>query len=193
MSSAHPTVMLIRHGETEWSKSLKHTSSTDIPLTNKGCEAALRLSESVKGKDISQVFSSPRSRAMKTASLVFKEHPIEILEDLREWEYGDYEGLTSAEIHLERPTWNLWTDGCPNGESPADVAKRADSVLRFFADSKSNICAVAHGHILRVLTARYIGLETEFGAHLMLSTGTISLLGSEHERPAIELWNAAEI
>jgi broad specificity phosphatase PhoE len=189
-------LILLRHGETAWSKSGQHTGRTDVPLTPNGEAAAKALAPLLAKRDIVAVFTSPAQRAVRTAALAgltgAQPDP-----DLWEWDYGGYEGLTTAQIQDQHPGWNLWRDGViPGdaaypGETVAEVGRRVDRVLAraepLLADG--DVALVAHGHVLRVLTARYLLLEPSFGRRLRLDTGTISTLSTEHDDPVISSWN----
>jgi len=184
---------LIRHGETAWSLSGRHTGPTDIPLTEQGEQDAHELAERLRAVRFSRVFTSPRQRARQTCELVRLDAGTEIEPDLAEWDYGDYEGQRSVEIHKGRPDWNLFRDGCPHGESPAQVSERADRVIARLRALAGNIAIFSHGHFGRVLAARWIGLPVEQAQHFLLSTASLSILGYEHNHaaePAIVLWNA---
>lgn len=184
-------VVLVRHGETEWSKAHRHTSFTDLPLTEVGQRQAAALGPVLAGRRFAAVVSSPRQRAGRTAELGGLAVTA-VDDDLTEWNYGDYEGLTTQEIRGTRPDWLLWTDGCPGGESPTQVGARADRLLArirpLLADG--DVALVGHAHVLRVLSARWIGLPPSHGRLLRLDTATISTLGFEHEREVILRWNA---
>jgi probable phosphoglycerate mutase len=185
-------VLLLRHGETEWSRDGRHTSTTDVPLTDVGVAQATALRRVVAGRTFALVLVSPMVRARDTARLVGLGDGAEVDPDLSEWDYGEYEGRTTAEIRAERPGWSVWTDGAPGGESPADVARRADRVIdrcRTAAGGEGDVCVVAHAHLLRVLAARWIGLDAADGARLGLDTGTWSALGYEREAPVVLRWN----
>jgi broad specificity phosphatase PhoE len=193
-------LILLRHGETEWSRDGKHTGRTDIPLTPKGSVSAAALApvvaERVEGDRLAAVFASPAQRARRTAELaglrVTKTDP-----DLWEWDYGGYEGITTVEIQRERPGWSLWRDGViPGdadhpGETVEDVGERVDRVLKRAAPllRDGDVVLVAHGHVLRVLTARWLGLPPAGGRLFRLDTGTVSTLGTEHDDPVILSWN----
>ncbi|MFC6016567.1 histidine phosphatase family protein [Plantactinospora solaniradicis] len=184
-------IVLVRHGETNWSVSHRHTSYTDLELTPDGERQAREIAGELRGRRFSAVLSSPRKRALYTAELAGLT-VTEIEEDLAEWNYGAYEGLTSDEIHRERPDWVLWTDGCPGGESPEQVGARLDRVLdraTALLDG-GDVALVAHGHSLRVAGARWIGLPPSGGGRLRLDTATVSTLGYEHGRPVILRWNS---
>ena len=189
MPSTGPQVVLVRHGETEWSVALKHTGSTDVPLTEAGRRRAQALAEALGGRDFARVFSSPLSRALETCRAAGLGERAEIRDDLREWDYGEYEGLTTAEIRQARPEWRLWRDGCPGGEGAADVGARADRLVAELRTLDGDAAVFAHGHILRVLAARWLELGPERGASLALSTGAVSVVGWERENPVIWGWN----
>jgi broad specificity phosphatase PhoE len=180
-------IVLVRHGETEWSASGQHTSRSDIPLTDRGREAAMRLRERVAGREFALVLASPRRRARETAELAG--FTPEIDPDLAEVDYGDYEGRTTNEIRAERPGWSLWVDGTPGGETPAQAGARADRVLARALAADGDVLIFAHGHILRILAARWIGLPPEHGASFALDTASVSELGFERENRVIEHWN----
>jgi broad specificity phosphatase PhoE len=182
-------VLLIRHGETEWSRTRRHTGTTDLPLLPEGEAAARRLAPRLAGERPSLVLSSPLVRARRTAELAGL-HP-RVNADLREWDYGEYEGLTTLEIRAVRPDWDLWRDGCPGGETAREVGARVDEVLALVAaharDETSIL--VAHGHVLRVLGARWIGLDPSAGGRLALDTAAVCELGLERERRVLRRWN----
>jgi broad specificity phosphatase PhoE len=183
-------IVLARHGETEWSRDLKHTSRTDIPLTDRGRGQARLLRAAFEGRRFERVLSSPLERALETARLAGLGEQVETTADLVEWDYGDYEGITTAEIRTERPGWHLWRDGCPSGESAAAVGRRADRVIATLRGLEGDAALFAHGHVLRVLAARWVRLGPEAGALLKLDTATLSGLGYERETPVITCWNA---
>jgi broad specificity phosphatase PhoE len=188
MRSAPPELWLGRHGETEWTVSHRHTGTTDIPLTDRGREQARELGRSLAGVDFDLVLSSPRQRAEETARLAGLEPESE--ERLTEWDYGEYEGLTTAEIQRERPDWDLWRDGCPGGEQAADVAARLKPLLdRLRGRGGDRIALFGHGHCLRALAGCWLELGVEAGRSLGLGTASLSVLGSEHGAPVIQLWN----
>ncbi|MGA9724332.1 MAG: histidine phosphatase family protein [Candidatus Binatus sp.] len=191
MSETIPVVYLARHGETAWSLSGQHTGLTDLPLTERGERNARRLAERLKGLSFIKVFSSPLQRAMRTCELAGFGGRAEIDRDLLEWNYGEYEGRLTAEIHAERPDWQLFRDGCPGGESPDQVGARADRVVRRTRELTGNVLIFSSGHLLRVLTARWLGLEPGAGKYFLLSTASLSALGYEHNlsQPVIKLWN----
>lgn len=183
--------VLVRHGATEWSQNGRHTSSTDLPLLESGREQATALRPMLADLEFDQVLCSPLRRARETCELAGFADRAEICDDLHEWDYGDYEGLTSPEIRARRPDWSLWRDGCPGGERPADVAARVDRVIARVGAGQT-LC-FAHGHLLRVFAARWIGLGPEAGERLLLAPATVSVLGHEHSTRAIERWNAASL
>jgi probable phosphoglycerate mutase len=192
-------LLLVRHGETEWSLSGQHTSWTDLPLTTHGEEQAKSLAPLLSGHTYARTLASPLDRAVRTAELAGLVG-IVTDPDLHEWDYGAYEGVTTREIHRTRPDWDLWTDGVPPGpdghpgESPEQIGLRADRVLSradaALACWPGDVVLVAHGHFLRVLTARRLGLAPAEGRLFQLSTGTVSRLSTEHDRPVISEWNA---
>lgn len=190
-------LVLLRHGETEWSRAGRHTSFTDLPLTERGRAQAAALAPVLGAWSFAAVLCSPRQRARDTASLALPGADVRVDGDLAEWNYGDYEGLTTEQIHGERDAaWNLWRDGCPHGESPAEVAARADRVIREAVAQASpahgavDVLCVAHAHVLRVLAARWLGLQAESGALFALDTASLSVLGHEHGRRVLSTWNA---
>jgi broad specificity phosphatase PhoE len=187
-------IVLIRHGQTDWSAAGKHTSYTDLELTPDGERQAREIGERVSGRRFVAVISSPRQRALRTAELAGLDVS-EIDEDLAEWNYGSYEGITSAEIHENHdPNWSLWTDGAPGGESPAQIGARVDRVLGKAAKllDEGDVALVGHGHCLRVVGARWIGLGPEGGGLLKLDTATLSVLGHEHAQRVIQQWNSGQ-
>jgi probable phosphoglycerate mutase len=182
-------IVLVRHGETEWSRSGRHTSTTDLPLTDHGRAQAAALGRSLAGRSFSLVMASPRRRARETAALVLPEAQVVVRQELAEWNYGEYEGLTSEEILARNPTWDLWREGCPGGESPTDVAARADLLLAFVDEHEGEAACFAHAHILRVVAARWVGLGPEAGGLFLLDTATVSVLGHERRRRVVQRWN----
>jgi broad specificity phosphatase PhoE len=186
-----PLLLLARHGETAWSLTGQHTGLTDLPLTERGERNAARLGRRLGGKTFSQVFVSPLLRARRTCELAGFGTAAEIDGNLVEWNYGRYEGRRSAEIHAEQPGWLLFRDGCPGGESPADVAARADLALKRVRAVRGNVLLFSSGHFLRMLAARWLGLEPAAGGLFLLSTASLSALGYEHaySQPVIRLWN----
>jgi broad specificity phosphatase PhoE len=182
-------VYCIRHGETEWSLSGQHTGRTDIPLTDNGRRLAARLRPMLAGHDFTLVLSSPLTRARETCALAGLGERAEIEADLSEWDYGDYEGLTPAQIHAVAPGWMVFRDGCPHGEAPADVARRVDRAIARVRAADGDVALFAHGHVLRVFAARWIGLPPEEGRRFLLDTGALSILGHYQGVPAIRVWN----
>ena len=179
---------LVRHGETEWSASGRHTSRTDLDLTEAGVEAARSVADKLRGTSFARVLSSPLLRARRTAELAGAGSP-ELVEDLREWDYGDDEGLTTAQIRESRPGWTVWRDGPQGGETCAEVGARADRVVELVRAVDGPVLAFSHGHFSRVLGAWWLGLEVTDGAHLALSTASVSVLGWERDTPAVLHWN----
>ena len=190
MANEEQNVSLLRHGETEWSRSGKHTSVTDVPLTENGRVAARRLRSLLAAQKFARVLTSPLQRARETCELAGLGAQASIDPDLMEWNYGEYEGLTTKQIRLTRPGWSLFRDGCPGGESPDQVAARADRVIDKIRGTDGDVVLFAHGHILRVLAARWIDLPASRGEHFLLDTATLSVLGYYREQPAIRIWNA---
>jgi broad specificity phosphatase PhoE len=188
MSDAGPGVLwLVRHGSTEWSTTGRHTGLTDVPLTSEGELAAAALGPVLAGHEFALVLSSPLQRARRTAELAGESPQID--DDLLEWDYGQYEGRTTPEIRQERPGWSLWTDGVLGGETADDVAARADRVIARVRAAGGDCVVFAHGHLLRVLGARWIGSAPTGGQHLLLSTAAVCVLGYERETPALARWN----
>jgi broad specificity phosphatase PhoE len=187
-----PRLFLIRHGETEWSLSGRHTGRTDIALTERGEEDAKALGNRLRTLPFSAVLTSPSRRARRTCELAGLAAATEIDSDLSEWDYGDYEGLTSAEILEARLGWNLFLDGCPNGESPARVSDRADRVIAGLKEREGNIALFSHGHFGRALAARWIGSPVDLGRRFSLAPASLSVLDHEHQNaqePVVALWN----
>jgi len=190
MSQTFPIVYLARHGETAWTITGQHTGRTDLPLTERGADMARRLGERLNGSAYAKVFTSPCLRAVQTCNLAGFGAVAEIERDLVEWDYGEYEGRLSADILAERPGWQLFRDGCPGGESPNEVAARADRVVDRVRRVGADVLLFSSGHFLRMLAARWIGAEPIVGRSLMLSTASLSSLSHEHSAdPAIRLWN----
>ena len=186
-----PAVWIARHGETEWSLAGRHTGRTDIDLTPRGETDACRLGERLRALSFTAIFTSPSRRAVRTCALAgFGDRAVPD-PDLGEWDYGDYEGLRTAEIRTERPTWNLFYDGCPNGESPSAIGDRADRVVAKVRAIDGDVLLVSSAHLLRVLTARWLGLPVAAGQYFVASPAGLGCLGYEHNRsdPAIRLWN----
>ena len=187
---ASQQVYLIRHGETEWSLSGQHTGITDLPLTENGRRVA-RLFEPVLAREnFALVVTSPLERARKTCELAGLGERAEIEPDLMEWDYGEYEGLTTKNIRAQRPRWMLFTDGCPGGETPEQVGVRADRVIARVRAVKGNVALFAHGHIFRVFAARWLGLPAAAGCHFLLDTATLNILSYYQGIPAVQRWNA---
>ena len=190
MSAPLNDLWLVRHGETAWTVSRQHTGSTDIPLTENGERAAAGLAPRLARERFALVLCSPLLRARRTAELAgFGDGRAVLDPDLRELDYGDYEGLTTAEIRAQRPGWDLWRDGCPGGETVGDVAVRAARAIARARAAGGPVLIVAHGHLLRTLAAVALELDPNAGRHLVLDPGTISIVGHEHEWPALKRWN----
>jgi probable phosphoglycerate mutase len=183
-------IVLVRHGETEWSRDGRHTGRTDVPLTDEGRRQARLAGDRLEGRAFERVLTSPLSRAAETCALAGLGDRAEPRDELMEWDYGDYEGLTTPQIRDKRPGWFLWRDGCPGGEGPDDVAQRVDRVVAELREARGDVAVFAHGHVLRVLTARWLGLGPEAGALFALATATLSMLGWERETAVIRLWNS---
>jgi broad specificity phosphatase PhoE len=182
-------VVLVRHAETEWSLGGRHTGRTDIPLSEHGRTAARVLAGRLQAWHFQLVLVSPSLRARETCELCGLGERAQVREDLLEWDYGDYEGLTSPEIRSLRPGWSLWRDGAPAGESAGDVGARVDRVIAETSACSGPVAVFSHGHTLRVLGARWIGLSPDHGSRLGLSTGALCLLGEEHQRNVLVRWN----
>jgi broad specificity phosphatase PhoE len=191
MSNSLPTAYLARHGETTWSLSGRHTGRTDLPLTERGELDARKLGERLCGLEFAQVLTSPLQRASRTCELAGFAATAQIDPDLVEWNYGDYEGRRTAEILQSRPDWRLFRDGCPGGESPAEVGVRADRVIERIRRAAGNVLVFSSGHILRVLGARWLGLQPGGGRYFMLATASLSALGYEHDasEPVLRFWD----
>lgn len=191
MSDALPVVYLARHGETAWTISRQHTGVTDLPLTAQGEAEAVRLGERLQGLRVAAVLTSPLSRAVRTCELAGFGSMAEVEPDLMEWNYGTYEGRTSADIHAERPDWQLFRDGCPGGESPDQIGARADRVARRVRAIEGDVLLFSSGHFLRVFAARWLGLPPGAGRYFVLGTASLSAVGYEHDQsePVIRLWD----
>jgi broad specificity phosphatase PhoE len=192
MSETLPIIYVARHGETAWSLSGQHTGITDLPLTDRGERNASRLGERLRGLTFAKVFTSPLQRAKRTCELAGFGSLAEMDRDLLEWNYGEYEGRRTAEILADRPGWQLFRDGCPGGESPDQVGARADRVVKRVRAVKGDVLLFSSGHFLRVLAARWLGLEAAAGRYFLLSTGSLGMLAYEHHslsEPVILLWN----
>ncbi|MBI3407275.1 MAG: histidine phosphatase family protein [Planctomycetes bacterium] len=186
-----PLVYLARHGETAWTVSRQHTGRSDIPLTEKGERNAVKLGQRLKTVAFARVFSSPSQRARKTCELAGFADVAQVDLDTQEWDYGRYDGLTSVQILKERPDWQLFRDGCPDGETVAQIGARADRVLARLRSIQGNALLFSSGHFLRVLAARWLGLDASGSRYLLLSTASLSVLGYEHNanEPVLRLWN----
>ncbi len=192
MSEPLPVIYVARHGETAWSLSGQHTGLTDLPLTERGERNARRLGKRLKGLAFTKVFTSPLQRAARTCELAGFGAGTEIDRDLLEWNYGEYEGRRTAEILAERPDWQLFRDGCPGGESPDQIGARADRVVSRLRAIQGDVLLFSSGHFLRVLAARWLGLEPAGGRYFLLSTASLGMLAYEHSSPSepvIRLWN----
>ena len=191
MSQPLPIVYLARHGETAWTISGQHTGLTDLPLTERGERNASRLKERLAGVPFTKVFTSPLQRATRTCELAGFGPVAEIDRDLLEWNYGEYEGRRTVDIHKERPDWQIFRDGCPGGESPHDVGARADRAIKRLREINGNVLLFSSGHFLRVFAARWLGLEPALGRCFLLSTASLSALSYEHNlsQPAVRLWD----
>jgi broad specificity phosphatase PhoE len=190
-STTQPRIHLVRHGETEWARLGRHTGRTDVPLTDVGRRQARAIARKLEGQAYTLVLSSPLARALETCRLAGYGDRAAIDPDLREWDYGVYEGRTSAEIRESIPGWTVWSHPIEGGESIEDVAARADRVIRRARDFEGDVAMFAHGHVLRILAARWLGLPPGMGRSLALATATVSVLGWERETPVIEAWNEA--
>jgi broad specificity phosphatase PhoE len=190
MAGSEQTVYAVRHGETEWSLSGQHTGVTDIPLTENGRAVARRLQPILAKASFSLVLTSPLSRARETCELAGLGSGAAVEPDLMEWNYGEYEGLTPKQIHAMRPGWMIFRDGCPGGETPEQVGERADRVIARVRAAPGDVALFAHGHIFRVLVARWIGLPATAGQHFLLDTATLNVLGYYRDLPAVKVWNA---
>ena len=188
---ATPVIHMARHGETEWTVSGRHTGLTDLPLTPRGEVEAYRLGERLQGLSFALVLTSPLRRAVQTCELAGFGSVAQVEPNLLEWNYGAYEGRTSADIHAERPGWQLFRDGCPGGESAPQVGARADQVVRRVQAAQGNALLFSSGHFLRVFAARWLGLEAGAGRYFLLTTASLSAVGYEHDtsEPVIRLWD----
>ena len=182
-------VYIVRHGATEWSISGQHTSRTDLPLLASGEEQARVVGGKLAGHQFGLVLCSPLLRARETCRLAGFGDRAEITDDLHEWDYGEYEGLTTPQIRERNPSWNLWRDGCPDGEAPAQIGGRVDRVVARLRDADGDALAFAHGHVLRVLTARWLEMEVAAGARFRLEAGSLGILGYERETSVLEGWS----
>ena len=189
-------VYLVRHGETEWSRLGKHTGKTDLSLLPQGEVDAQRVRPRLEKLALSQVICSPRIRARRTCELAGLAAAAVIDDDVQEWDYGAYEGLTAEEIGARRPGWSIYRDGCPDGESAEHITARADRVVARLRDAKGDVAVFSHGHFLRILTARWLNWPIGHAQNLLLSTASISILGFNHnrrDRPVIALWNETQL
>jgi probable phosphoglycerate mutase len=191
MSAAMPVVYLARHGETAWSLSGQHTGRTDLPLTDRGEDQARALGSRLSERSFAAVLSSPSQRALRTCALAGFGEGAALVPDLAEWDYGSYEGRRTADILVENPGWQLFRDGCPGGETPDAIGARADRVVARLREAAGDVLVFSSGHILRVLAARWLGLDTAAGRLWLLGTASLSILGYEHNlaEPALRLWN----
>ena len=189
MSEGEDEVWLVRHGETEWSRSGQHTGTTDLALTANGEKAAEALRPLLTSTSFDLVLCSPRQRARRTAELAGIAD-VHIEDQLVEWDYGDYEGLTRIEVQEGRPGWSIWTDGAPNGETPDGIARRVDAVIAKCRAQGGRVLLIAHGHVLRTLAARWIEQPVTVGAYLPLDTAKLSVLSYDRGTPTIDRWNA---
>jgi broad specificity phosphatase PhoE len=188
--SAHE-VVLVRHGETEWSRAGRHTGRTDVPLTEQGRRQAEAVGAALRDREFALVLTSPLGRALETCRLAGFGDRAQPRDELMEWDYGAYEGRTTAEVREQRPGWTLWRDGVPKGETVEQVGERVDRVLDEIRALDGDALLFAHGHVLRVLTARWLELEPGAGRLFALDPATLSILGHERETPVIQLWNEA--
>ncbi len=189
MTGGSPEIVLVRHGETEWSRGGQHTGRTDIPLTDAGREAARLLAARLARWPLERVLSSPLQRALETCRLTGLGERVEVRPELLEWDYGRYEGRTTVEIRTERPGWSLWRDGTPDGETAEDVGARLELVVAELGGTGGAVAVFAHGHVLRVLAARWLGLPPAGGRLFRLDPTTVSVLGYERETRVIVAWN----
>lgn len=190
MSNPEQKVYLLRHGETEWSLNGRHTGVTDIPLTENGRKLARQLQPILARGKFVMVLTSPLQRARETCELAGLGTLASVDRDLMEWNYGEYEGLTTEQIRQTRPDWSVFRDGCPGGESPLQVSVRADRIVSRVRAMDGNVALFSHGHILRVLAARWINLSASYGENFLLDTATLNVLGYYRESPAFKIWNA---
>ena len=190
MADESRKIYLIRHGETEWSRDGKHTGVTDVSLTDHGRQTARSLEPVLAREQFVLVMTSPLQRARGTCELAGLAKDSRVEPDLMEWNYGEYEGLTTKQIQSARPGWSVFHHGCPGGESPEQVAVRADHVLAKVRAIDGNVALFAHGHILRIIAARWVNQPPSFGEHLLLDTATLSVLGYYYDTPALKAWNA---
>jgi probable phosphoglycerate mutase len=192
LADAAPEILLVRHGETEWSRSGRHTGRTDVSLTEAGRGQARRLAGRLAARSYARVITSPLSRARETCRLAGLDRDAEARPELAEWDYGDYEGRTTADIRRERPGWTVWRDGCPGGETADEVGTRLEPLMAGLRASDGDVALFAHGHVLRILAARWIELPASGGSRLALGTAALSVLGYERETPVLRLWNDSD-
>ena len=190
MASEEHKTYLLRHGETEWSLNGRHTGVTDIPLTENGRRIARLLQPILAREKFAMVLTSPLQRARETCELAGLGSLATVDRDLMEWNYGKYEGLTTEQIRQTNPNWSVFRDGCPGGESPLEIGARADRIVAKVRAADGDVALFAHGHILRVLAARWINLPAGYGEHFLLDTATLNVLGYYRESPAFKIWNA---
>lgn len=193
MTDPKKEIWLMRHGETEWSAQGMHTSRTDLPLLPSGIKQAEELRDKLQGRRFGLVLVSPMQRARETCRLAGYGDVARVTDDLKEWDYGAYEGRTTADIRKDRPTWSLWHDGVIDGESIAHVGSRVERVIEQCLGTNGDVALFAHGHVLRILTAVWLGLAPDRGQLFMLGTGAISVLGFEHDYRVIKHWNSPQI
>jgi broad specificity phosphatase PhoE len=182
-------IVIVRHGETEWSAAGRHTSRTDLPLTDRGRERARALGPTLAAWRFVLVLCSPLRRARETCDLAGYGEVAELCDDLHEWDYGEYEGLTTSQIRERDPGWSLWREGCPGGETPPQVGARAERLLERLRGADGNALAFAHGHILRVVAVHWLVMDTSFGSRLALSAGGVGVLGWERHTEVLSRWN----
>jgi broad specificity phosphatase PhoE len=188
--STHPSeIVLVRHGETEWSRAGRHTGRTNVPLTDQGRREAEAVGAELRERQFTRVLTSPLERAAETCRLAGMGDAAVVRDELREWDYGEYEGRTTNDIRQERPEWSLWRDGVPGGETLAEVGERVDRVLGELRSIEGDVTLFAHGHLLRVLAARWLGLEPAGGGLFALDAGSVSVLGHERENAVLRSWN----
>jgi probable phosphoglycerate mutase len=196
MASALPKLYLARHGDTAWTDSHRHTGRTDVPLTEQGEEHARQLGQALPPTPFAHVFTSPLQRAAKTCALAGFAGVAQVDADLLEWDYGDYEGKLTSDLVKERPGWELFRDGCPGGESPQDVADRADHFIRRVHGLGGAVLAFSSGHVIRMIAARWLGFPPAAGRHFFCQPGSLGVLGFEHDsrdQPVVRLWNHVKV
>ena len=191
MASETQQVWLVRHGATEWSQTRRHTGRTDLPLNDAGREQAESVTRILARHTFELVLSSPLQRAAETARLAGFEAGVKLDDDLMEWDYGEYDGLTTVEIKEKNPGWSLWETGGPGGETPDDVARRADRVVERLRQGTGDVLVFSHGHFLRVLTSRWLGIPASAGRYFYIGTAGIGVVGYERDSPVVRAWNLA--